>query len=92
MEIADKVLIRPGRLPPGYKLETLSGVNIEGHSSVIYQGKFCVLYYDADSGEKTVVNTEIYGVLPKEGRTNWLLRNGMTGFAFPPQHFETKMP
>lgn len=71
MVITDKVLIRSGRQPPGYKLETLSWVNVEGLSSVIYQGKFRVLYYDVDSGEKAVVNTEIYGVSP-QGRADEL--------------------
>lgn len=57
--IADKALVRSGRLPPGYKVETLSGVDTAGLSAGTYEGKFRLLYYDADSGEKAVVNTEI---------------------------------
>lgn len=57
--IADKVIVRSGRLEPGYKVESLSGVDTAGLSAGTYEGKFRVLYYNADSGEKGVVNTEI---------------------------------
>lgn len=57
--VADKALVRSGRLPPGYKVEALSGVDVTGLSAGTYEGKFRILYYNVDSGEKAVVNTEI---------------------------------
>lgn len=59
--IRDEIVAQSGRLTPGNKvtvLHLLSGA--EKKLSVGgYDGKFILSYYDPDTGEKSVVNTEI---------------------------------
>lgn len=57
--IDDKTIAESGRLEPGYKVEKLSNVDTQKLSAGTYNGKFVVSYYDAESGEKAIVNTEI---------------------------------
>lgn len=59
----ETVIAQSGTLSPGYKVETLD--LIEGAASLsegTYTGKFNVLYYDPDTGEKAVLNSTIEGV------------------------------
>ena len=59
--IKDTVVIQSGRLTPGNqvtKLNLLDGAEKELAEGG-YDGKFVILYYNQDSGEKAVVNTEI---------------------------------
>lgn len=59
----ETVIAQSGTLSPGYKVETLD--LIEGAASLsegTYTGKFNVLYYDPDTGEKSVLNSTIEGV------------------------------
>lgn len=59
--IQDEVIVQSGLLKPGNQvtaLELLDG-EAEKLSAGGYDGKFAVLYYDPDTGEKAVVNTEI---------------------------------
>lgn len=59
--IQDTVLVQSGRLTPGNQVTTLD--LLEGAADMLspggYEGKLVVLYYDEDSGEKSIVNTEI---------------------------------
>ncbi|MCD7957007.1 MAG: hypothetical protein LUG93_14920 [Lachnospiraceae bacterium] len=59
--IQDTVVIQSGLLTPGNQVSTLS--LLDGAADILeeggYDGEFIVLYYDPDSGEKAVVNTEI---------------------------------
>lgn len=59
--IEDTVIVQSGTLKPGRQVTTLN--LMEGAEKQIqtggYNGKFVVFYYDPDSGEKAVVNTEI---------------------------------
>lgn len=57
--IDGKTIVSSGRLEPGYQVERLSNTDTEKLLQGVYEGKFIVSYYDADSGEKAVVNTEI---------------------------------
>lgn len=59
--IQDTVIVQSGTLKPGNQvkeLDLLSGADKQ-LTEGIYEGKFNVLYYDPDSGEKAMVNTEI---------------------------------
>ena len=59
--IRDEVIVQSGRLTPGYEvtiLDLLDGA-AEKLSPGGYNGKFTVIYYDTETGEKEVVNTEI---------------------------------
>ena len=59
--IQDEVIAQSGRLTPGYEitiLDLLDGAT-EKLSPGGYNGKFMVIYYDTETGEKEVVNTEI---------------------------------
>lgn len=59
----ETVIAQSGTLSPGYKVETLD--LIEGAATLsegTYTGKFNVLYYDPDTGEKSVLNSTIEGV------------------------------
>lgn len=59
--IDDVVIFRSGRLTPGNKVSTLAledGIE-KSLSKGGYNGKFVVFYYDCESGEKAMVNTEI---------------------------------
>lgn len=59
--IQDTVLVQSGRLTPGNQVTTLD--LLDGVADMLspggYEGKFVVLYYNRDSGEKAIVNTEI---------------------------------
>ena len=57
--IDEKAIATSGRLPAGYKLDKLSNVDTAKLSAGTYEGKFRVLYYDTDTGEKAMINTEI---------------------------------
>jgi len=59
--IQDNVVVQSGTLVPGNqvkKLDLLDGA-VQKLSEGGYDGKFVVLYYNPDSGEKAIVNTEI---------------------------------
>ena len=59
--IRDNVIVQSGTLKPGKQvdsLELLDGAE-EQLTAGTYEGAFNVLYYDPESGEKAVVNTEI---------------------------------
>lgn len=59
--IKNTVVIQSGRLTPGNqvtKLNLLSGAEKELAEGG-YDGKFVILYYNQETGEKAVVNTEI---------------------------------
>lgn len=59
----ETVVVQSGTIKPGKKVEKLE--LIEGAailSEGTYTGRFNVLYYDPDSGEKAVVNSSIEGV------------------------------
>lgn len=59
--IDEMVIVQSGTLKPGNQVTTLS--LLDGAENQLqpggYDGKFVVFYYDPDSGEKAVVNTEI---------------------------------
>lgn len=59
--IGDTIIVQSGRIIPGNKVESLS--LIDGAKSMLspggYDGKFVVYYYQQDTGERAVVNTEI---------------------------------
>lgn len=59
--IQDTVIVQSGTLKPGKQVTTLS--LLEGAAKKLsagtYEGNFNVLYYNPDTGEKAIVNTEI---------------------------------
>ena len=59
--IQNQVVVQSGRISPGHQIKTLD--LMDGAASRLspggYEGKFVVLYYHPDSGEKAIVNTEI---------------------------------
>ena len=59
--IDDTVIVQSGTLKPGNQVTTLN--LLDGAANQLqpggYDGKFVVFYYDPDTGEKAVVNTEI---------------------------------
>lgn len=59
--IQDSVVSQSGTLVPGQQVKLLD--LLDGAEKQLrqggYEGKFVVLYYDQDSGEKAMVNTEI---------------------------------
>ena len=59
--IKDKVIIQSGRLTPGNQVTTLDLLKDAEKQLAAggYDGKFVVLYYNQESGEKAMVNTEI---------------------------------
>lgn len=57
--IDSKTIVSSGRLDPGYKIDKLSNVDVELLTEGAYEGKFVVSYYDDESGEKAMLNTEI---------------------------------
>ena len=59
--IQDTVIVQSGTLKPGNQVNTLdllSGAEKQLTEGV-YEGNFNVLYYDPQTGEKAIVNTEI---------------------------------
>ena len=59
--IQDTVVIQSGTLEPGNQVTTLNLLNgaEKELSEGTYEGKFNILFYERDTGEKAVVNTEI---------------------------------
>ncbi len=59
--IHDTVVAQSGTLDPGYRVRTLD--MLSGTDKMLraggYDGKIVVLFYDPDSSEKSIVNTEI---------------------------------
>ena len=59
--IQDTVILQSGTLKPGQQVKLLN--LLKGAEKQLstggYEGKFVVLYYDQESGEKAMVNTEI---------------------------------
>jgi hypothetical protein len=59
--IQDVVICQSGTLTPGHQvkmLDLLKGTE-KLLSAGVYEGKFNILYYHPESGEKAIVNTEI---------------------------------
>lgn len=59
--IRDTVIVQSGTLKPGNQVTTLNllaGLE-QKLSAGIYEGYFNVLYYDQETGEKSIVNTQI---------------------------------
>lgn len=59
--IQNEVIAQSGTLTPGHQvviLDLLKGAE-QKLSAGGYEGKFVILYYDRESGEKAIVNTEI---------------------------------
>lgn len=57
--IQDTVIVQSGILNPGYKVTKLKLLDNAKLSPGTYEGKFVVLYYQKDGGEKAMLNTEI---------------------------------
>ncbi len=57
--IQDTVVAQSGLLKPGYQITTLDLFDKVKLSNGKYDGKFVVLYYQQDTGEKAMLNTEI---------------------------------
>lgn len=59
--IQDTVLVQSGRLAPGKQMTTLDLLDGAAEKLSVggYEGKFVILYYDTETGEKAIVNTEI---------------------------------
>lgn len=57
--IQDTVVVQSGILSPGYKVTKLDLLKNAKLSEGEYKGKFVVLYYQQDTGEKAMINTEI---------------------------------
>ena len=59
--IQDEIIVQSGTLTPGNQVTTLDLLDGAAKmlSAGIYEGKFNVLYYYQDTGEKAIVNTEI---------------------------------
>lgn len=59
--IQNEVIAQSGKITPGKKVHTLA--LLEGAAEKLqyggYEGEFIVLYYQPDSGEKSIVNTKI---------------------------------
>lgn len=57
--IQDKVILQSGILSPGYRVTKLDLFNNVKLSEGKYEGKFVIYYYQRDTGEKAMLNTEI---------------------------------
>lgn len=57
--VQNKVVVQSGLLAPGYKVTKIDLFDNVRLSSGKYEGKFVVLYYQNDTGEKAMLNTEI---------------------------------
>ena len=57
--IQDTVIVQSGRLTPGHQVTKLELFDKVKLSEGVYEGKFVVLYYQKDTGEKAMINTEI---------------------------------
>ena len=59
----ETIIAQSGTLSPGYKVEKLDLIKDSATlSEGEYTGKFNVLYYDPDTGEKSVLNSTIEGL------------------------------
>lgn len=58
--IQDQVIIQSGRLRPGYQVDTLDLLRGAEKmlSEGVYEGKFIIYYYDPETNERAMVNTE----------------------------------
>ncbi len=57
--IQDTVIVQSGLLTPGHQVTKLKLLDNAKLSRGTYEGKFVVLYYQKDTGEKAMINTEI---------------------------------
>lgn len=57
--IQDTVIVQSGLLTPGHQVTKLELFDNAKLSKGTYEGKFIVLYYQKDTGEKAMINTEI---------------------------------
>lgn len=57
--IQDIVVAQSGRLVPGYGISTLDLLDSAVLTQGIYEGEIVALYYDTETGERAMVNTEI---------------------------------
>lgn len=57
--IHDTVILQSGILSPGNRVRQLDLFDNVKLSEGIYEGKFVIYYYQKDSGEKAMINTEI---------------------------------
>ena len=57
--IQDTVIVQSGLLTPGHQVTKLELFDNAKRSKGIDEGKFVVLYYQKDTGEKAMINTEI---------------------------------
>lgn len=57
--IRDTVIAQSGLLTPGHQVTKLELFDNAKLSKGTYEGKFVVLYYQKDTGEKAMINTEI---------------------------------
>lgn len=59
--IREQILVQSGTLTPGNKVTTLDLLDGTAKNLSLggYEGKFVILYYNSETGEKAVVNTEI---------------------------------
>ena len=59
--IQDNIIVQSGKLTPGNQLTALDLLDDTAKKLTVggYDGKFVILYYDPDTGEKAIVNTEI---------------------------------
>ena len=57
--VQNTVLVQSGILTPGYQITQLDLFDAAKLSAGRYDGKFVVLYYHRDTGEKSMLNTEI---------------------------------
>lgn len=57
--VQDTVIVQSGLLSPGYQVTKLDLLDNAKLSSGQYDGKFVILYYQKDTGEKAIINTEI---------------------------------
>ena len=53
------VIAQSDKLPPGYMLRTMKLLDTAKLSAGGYNGRFNVLFYDPDNGERAIVNTNI---------------------------------
>ena len=57
--IQDTVIVQSGLLTPGHQVTKLELFDNAKLSKGTYEGKIIVLYYQKDTGEKAMINTEI---------------------------------
>lgn len=57
--IQDTVVVQSGLLTPGHQVTRLNLLDTAKLSSGTYEGKYVILYYQKDTGEKAMLNTEI---------------------------------